>query len=243
MVTTRRRREVLSFLTAPVIYSLLLPFAILDLWVMLYQAVCFPVYGIAPVRRRRFLALDRHKLAYLSGIEKVNCTFCSYATGVLAYVREVSACTEQYWCPIKHARAIPTPHERYRVFVDYGDAHGYRRELPALRRRLEAPSEPPRGRRVPHTTARRRHRVSGAVCRARHTYHANGTSPPATWGRTSWPRPNRPEASVRERQRHRRGDSPQQRAFLRPSQLGCVLGVAPLGRAPEPRPARRSPRV
>jgi hypothetical protein len=75
----------------------------------------------------------------MNGIEKVNCTFCSYANGLIAYVREVAARTEQYWCPIKHSRAIPTPHQRYRVFFDYGDAQRYRKELPALRRALRQP--------------------------------------------------------------------------------------------------------
>jgi hypothetical protein len=128
--------SLLSLLTAPVIYSLLLPLVILDLWVTLYQSICFPVYGIARVPRRRYFAVDRYRLAYLNGIEKMNCTFCSYANGLIAYVREVAARTEQYWCPIKHARAVPTPHARYQSFVDYGDAHGYRNELPALRQNL-----------------------------------------------------------------------------------------------------------
>jgi hypothetical protein len=128
--------SILSLLTAPVIYSLLVPLAVLDAWVTLYQLVCFPIYGIARVRRRAYFIIDRHKLAYLNGIEKVNCTFCSYANGVIAYVGEVAACTEQYWCPIKHAQAIPTPHVRYHRFFDYGNAEGYRRDLPALRRTL-----------------------------------------------------------------------------------------------------------
>ena len=135
------RGNLLSLLTAPVIYSLLLPLVILDLWVMLYQAICFPIYGISRVPRRRYFAVDRHKLAYLNAIEKVNCTFCSYANGLLAYVREVAARTEQYWCPIKHARTIPNPHQRYHAFFEYGDAHGYRKELPALRHGLEAPAD------------------------------------------------------------------------------------------------------
>jgi hypothetical protein len=128
-----REGNFLSLLTAPVIYSLLLPFVILDLWVTLYQSICFPIYGMARVARRRYFTIDRHKLAYLNGIEKVNCTFCSYANGLIAYVREVAARTEQYWCPIKHARAIPAPHQRYQVFLDYGDAHGYRKELRRVR--------------------------------------------------------------------------------------------------------------
>lgn len=133
------RGDLLSLVTAPIIYSLLVPFLLLDLWVTLYQWVCFPIYGLPRVPRRRYFTVDRHKLAYLNGIEKVHCTFCSYANGLIAYVREVAGCTEQYWCPIKHARAIPTPHQRYHAFFDYGDAQGYREELPALRRALRRP--------------------------------------------------------------------------------------------------------
>ena len=129
--------NLLSLLTAPVVYSLLLPLAVLDVWVTLYQSICFPIYGIAHVPRRRFFAIDRHKLAYLNGIEKMNCTFCSYSNGLIAYVREVAARTELYWCPIKHARPIREPHERYHRFIDYGDAHGYRHDLSGLRRDLK----------------------------------------------------------------------------------------------------------
>ena len=130
--------DLLSLLTAPIIYSLLLPLVLLDLWVTLYQSICFPIYGMTRVPRHRYFAIDRHKLAYLNGIEKVNCTFCSYANGLIAYVREVAARTEQYWCPIKHARVIPAPHQRYHVFLDYGDASGYRKELPTLRHVVKA---------------------------------------------------------------------------------------------------------
>ena len=150
--------NVLSLLTAPVIYSLLVPFVMVDLWVTLYQSICFPMYRIARVPRRRYFALDRHRLAYLNGIEKVNCTFCSYANGLLAYVREVAARTEQYWCPIRHARTIPGPHRRYRFFFDYGDAERYRRELGPLREALR------RGRSGPdrsHAPRRRGARTGG----------------------------------------------------------------------------------
>lgn len=140
-----REGSVRSLLTAPIIYSLLLPLALLDVWVTLYQWVCFPIYRIACVPRRAYFVIDRHKLGYLNGIEKINCTFCSYASGLFAYVREVAACTEQYWCPIKHARPIRRPHERYQQFLDYGDAEGYRRELTAVRRTLNRPA----GRRDP----------------------------------------------------------------------------------------------
>ena len=128
--------DALTAITAPVVYSLLIPFALIDAWVMLYQAVCFRAWGIARVRRRHYFAIDRHRLRYLNGLEKLNCRYCSYANGGIAYVREVAGRTEQYWCPIRHARRTRHPHARYEAFADYGDAAGYRASLPSLRERL-----------------------------------------------------------------------------------------------------------
>ena len=122
-----------TLLTAPLVYSVVIPLVVLDLWVGLYQAVCFRAWGIERVRRRPYVAIDRHKLAYLNAIEKVHCLFCSYANGVIGFVREVAARSEQYWCPIRHARHIRQPHERYAAFAGYGDAAAYRRDLPRLR--------------------------------------------------------------------------------------------------------------
>lgn len=42
-------------LTAPIIYAVIVPLVLLDLFVTVYQSVCFPVYGIPKVRRREYL--------------------------------------------------------------------------------------------------------------------------------------------------------------------------------------------
>ena len=124
------RAELATLLTAPIIYSVAVPFVMLDAWVWIYQAVCFRAWGIRPVRRRAYFAIDRHKLAYLNTFEKFNCLFCSYANGLIAYVREVAARTEQYLVPdspcpahtaaafalrcirgLRRRRRLPTPAE------------------------------------------------------------------------------------------------------------------------------------
>ena len=125
-----------TVLTAPVIYSLILPLALIDLWASAYQAICFRAYRLPRVRRSEYLVFDREALAYLNWIERLNCWFCEYANGVAAYVREIASRTEQYWCPIKHALKITNPHKRYQAFVDYGDADGYRARLDRLREAL-----------------------------------------------------------------------------------------------------------
>ena len=123
----------LIMLTAPVIYSLLIPIALLDIFVIIYQATCFPVYKIPQVRRRDYLIFDRHHLAYLNIIEKINCAYCSYANGAISFAREVAARTEVYWCPIKHARRILGPHPHYQGFADFGDAEEYRKQLNSMK--------------------------------------------------------------------------------------------------------------
>ncbi|HCQ65463.1 MAG TPA: hypothetical protein DIU07_10025 [Rhodobacteraceae bacterium] len=107
--------------TAPVIYSLIVPIALVDFWVTLYQWICFPAYGIPRVRRRDFVVIDRHHLGYLNALDKFNCAYCGYCNGVIGYVREVASRTEAYWCPIKHARRWPGGPPRYAEFMDYGD--------------------------------------------------------------------------------------------------------------------------
>ncbi len=124
--------------TAPVIYALIVPIAVLDVFVTAYQAICFRAYGIQRVRRRDYLVFDRQSLGYLNALEKLNCAYCSYANGVFAFVREVGARTEQYWCPIKHARRLVAPHARYADFVAFGDAQSYHAELERLRSQLAA---------------------------------------------------------------------------------------------------------
>lgn len=124
-------------LTSPLVYLLLVPFALLDVTVAVYQAICFRAWGVARVHRGSYFAIDRHTLGYLNGLEKLNCLYCSYANGVLAFVREVASRTEQYWCPIRHARQLPDPHPRYESFARYGDAASYRATLPQLRTQLK----------------------------------------------------------------------------------------------------------
>jgi hypothetical protein len=123
----------LIVLVAPVIYSLIIPFVLLDVFVMVFQAICFPIYKIPKVRRRDYLIFDRHHLAYLNIIEKINCAYCSYGTGAIAFAREVAARTEMYWCPIKHARRVLGPHPHYQGFADFGDAEGFRQKMGAMK--------------------------------------------------------------------------------------------------------------
>ena len=137
--TFLRQTRPMVVLTAPVIYSLILPFALLDLFATLYQAICFPVYRIEKVRRADFIRIDRHHLAYLNALQKLNCVYCGYCNGLIGYVQEVAGRTEAYWCPIKHAARVGGHHAYYAQFVDYGDAEGFAEGLAESRRRITRP--------------------------------------------------------------------------------------------------------
>ena len=136
-----------QLLTGPVIYGLIVPLALLDLCISLYQAICFPVYRIAKVKRGDYIVLDRQHLGYLNIFERFHCSYCAYANGLVGYAGEISARTEQYFCPIKHARKVLGSHARYRRFLDYGEAADYPARLQTFRDELarEAAGAPPEG--------------------------------------------------------------------------------------------------
>lgn len=122
-----------NLITGPIIYAMAIPLVFLDICVSLYQATCFPIYRIARVRRGDYIIIDRQHLEYLNFIEKSHCTYCAYATGLMAYITEIIARTEQYFCPIKHARKMLGTHARYAQFLEYGDAENYDKRLEELR--------------------------------------------------------------------------------------------------------------
>ena len=122
-----------NLITGPIIYSMIVPLLITDLFITFYQLTCFPIYGIKKVKRSDYIIFDRQQLNYLNFIEKFHCTYCAYGTGMIAYISEIVARTEQYFCPIKHARKILGTHSRYAHFLEYGEADNYEAKLEAMR--------------------------------------------------------------------------------------------------------------
>ncbi|HOY70879.1 MAG TPA: hypothetical protein PL131_05845 [Methylotenera sp.] len=125
-----------NLITGPIIYSMIIPLVITDLFVTFYQLTCFPIYGIKKVKRGDYIIFDRHQLSYLNFIEIFHCTYCAYGNGMIAYVSEIIARTEQYFCPIKHARKILGTHSRYAQFLAFGDAQSYEKKLETIRQAM-----------------------------------------------------------------------------------------------------------
>ena len=97
----RQRGNFRLLLTAPFIYSMVIPLGLMDLCISFYQFICFPAYGIPLVRRKKYVQLVRRGEG-MWWFDRFNCTYCSYANGVCAYMRAVLIETEKYWCPIKY---------------------------------------------------------------------------------------------------------------------------------------------
>ena len=133
--------DIRNILSAPFIFALIIPFALLDLFLCIYHAVCFRLYRLPPVPRADYVVIDRHHLHYLNILQKLNCVYCGYVNGVIAWARELASVTEQYWCPIKHARKVRGSHTRYAQFIDYGDTEAMAVRVVDLREELRKPGE------------------------------------------------------------------------------------------------------
>lgn len=125
-----------NLITAPIIYGMMIPLVLMDILISFYQYTCFPIYGMARVKRRPYFVFDRDQLQYLNIVQKINCQYCAYGNGLMAYAGEIIARTEQYFCPIKHAKKRLGAHPRYLEFSEFGDAEHFRAELTKMRKEL-----------------------------------------------------------------------------------------------------------
>ena len=119
----------LHIFSAPIVYMMVVPAAILDVLLFIYVSVIFPIYKFPKIKRSDYVVFDRQYLGYLNFIEKLNCVYCSYFNGLMNYTVAVAARSELYFCPIKHAKKIAYTHEHYYDFLPYADATSYHDKL------------------------------------------------------------------------------------------------------------------
>ena len=115
-------------LSAPFIYSVIIAFVVLDAFISMYQAVCFPLYGLKKIDRRKYIRVrDRMKLPYLTWVQKLNCAYCGYGNGLLQYSVAIAQETQKYWCGIRHrpTKDFIEPKEE-KDFLSYNDPEGFK---------------------------------------------------------------------------------------------------------------------
>lgn len=107
----------------PFIYGMIVPSVIWDICLEIYHKVAFYLYGIEYVNREEYIKIDRHKLSKLNPIQKLNCVYCGYVNGLLAYSVQVAAETEKYWCGIKHENrdgfVQPQHHNDFHEYTEF----------------------------------------------------------------------------------------------------------------------------
>ncbi len=129
-----REGPLLHFLTAPLIYVMVIPAIIFDVVLFVYQQIAFRVFKFQFIKRSDYLHFDHHYLGYLNPIEKLNCLYCSYFNGLMLYASAIAGRTELYFCPIKHAKKVVSEHKYYKEFLSYGDEESYQEKLKELRK-------------------------------------------------------------------------------------------------------------
>lgn len=129
------KRVIVHLLTIPVIWTPFIPIVILDIAIEIYHRLAFPIYKIPYVQRSEYIRMDRHKLKYLTWYDKINCSYCAYASGFFYYASTIAGRTEDYWCAIRHeeiGKFKASPH--HKDFVPYGDNLAYEKRPSGYRR-------------------------------------------------------------------------------------------------------------
>lgn len=115
----------ISFLLIPlamlVIYSVVIPIVVLDIWVQVYNTVYFRIMKIPRIDRKEYIIIDRYELKQLTFSQLINCIYCGYVNGVLSWMKAVANQTEIYSCAIKHKRkrSGQEHHDNFYEFEDY----------------------------------------------------------------------------------------------------------------------------
>ncbi len=115
-------RELRHIISIPFIWGMFIFFIVFDIGLEIYHQICFRLYKIPIVSRKKYVKIDRHKLSYLSFLDKIRCMYCGYGNGILAYAVKITGETEKYWCGIKHEKDenFEEP-EHQKDFAKFGD--------------------------------------------------------------------------------------------------------------------------
>ncbi len=115
----------LHIFTVPFIWSPLFIALVLDLFAEIYHRVCFPIYGLKYIERKKYIQVwDRPQLEYLNFIEKIGCAYCGYMNGLFPYLAAICQSSETYWCGIMHKERDGFTVQQHQIdgaFTKFGD--------------------------------------------------------------------------------------------------------------------------
>ncbi len=128
-------RKLRHTISIPFIWMMIFPMVLFDIFLETYHRICFRLYGIPIVNRQSYIRMDRQKLSYLKWYDKINCAYCGYANGLMAYGVKIAGDTEKYWCGIKHVpgNGFKEP-AHHKDFLKYGDEKAYKNKYCKLKK-------------------------------------------------------------------------------------------------------------
>lgn len=125
-----KNRFLRHLISIPISWIQIIPAVILDISIEIYHRICFPLYKLPLVKRSKYIKIDRHKLKYLSPLDKLSCVYCGYVNGLLHYVSVIAGETEKYWCGIKHkpSKNFIEP-KHHKKFIRYDDEKTFKEKF------------------------------------------------------------------------------------------------------------------
>ena len=132
-------RRLRHCIAAPFIWLPLIALIILDIFLEIYHRICFPLYGLEYIKRSDYIKVfDRNRLQYLGFWDKINCSYCGYANGLINYARVIAGTTELYWCGIRHKQENnfhEQQHHKDFNFSKYGDKKAFEKKYCKLNKK------------------------------------------------------------------------------------------------------------
>jgi len=127
MLYIKHPRKVIILLLMPLLWTLIIPLMVTDIWIEMYHRILFPLYKLPYVKRSDYIQImDRARLPYLNIIQKIYCMYCGYANGIVRYRVQIAGETEHYRCGIQHQkRKNFIVEEHQKDFAKYGDKNDF----------------------------------------------------------------------------------------------------------------------
>jgi len=127
MLYIKHPRKVIILLLMPLLWTLIIPLMVTDIWIEMYHRILFPLYKLPYVKRSDYIQImDRARLPYLNIIQKIYCMYCGYANGLVRYRVQIAGETEHYRCGIQHQkRKNFIVEEHQKDFAKYGDKNDF----------------------------------------------------------------------------------------------------------------------
>jgi hypothetical protein len=107
----------MSIIAAISSYICIFALILVDIMLFQFQNIYFQLLEIPKIERKKYVIIDRFKLKRLNFFQKLNCVYCEYANGVVAYAKAVVNQMELYSCAIKHATP-PLGQEHHKEFFE-----------------------------------------------------------------------------------------------------------------------------